>query len=60
MYNFKPLSLVPCLPRTLVVWGFLSLFLLAGCATFSQNESTGNTEQNKVSLSVAPILKFED
>ncbi|MEK6732789.1 MAG: hypothetical protein AABY55_04105 [Candidatus Omnitrophota bacterium] len=38
----------------------LVILFLAGCATFPQNESTGNAEQNKVSLSVAPILKFED
>ena len=51
MHYFKSLSFVPCL---------LLLFLLAGCATFPQSQSAGNTEQNKVSLSVAPILKFED
>lgn len=38
----------------------LVILFLAGCATFPRNESTGNTEQNKASLSVAPILKFED
>jgi len=38
----------------------LVILFLAGCATFSQNESTGTTEQNKASLSVAPMLKFED
>ncbi|MDP2911627.1 MAG: hypothetical protein Q8N76_04790, partial [Candidatus Omnitrophota bacterium] len=38
----------------------LMILFLAGCATFPQNESAGNAEQNKVSLSVAPILKFED
>ena len=38
----------------------LVVLFLAGCATFPQNQSTGNAEQNKVSLSVAPILKFED
>ena len=50
MYNFKSLFLVSC----------LSLVLIAGCATFPKNESTGSTEQNKASLSVAPALKFED
>jgi len=39
---------------------FLCVFLLAGCVTLPQNESTGAAEKNKVSLSVAPILKFED
>ena len=38
----------------------LSLFLIAGCATFPQNESAGNAEKNKMSLSVAPMLKFDD
>ena len=38
----------------------LILVLLAGCATFPQNESSGDAEKNKVALSVAPILKFED
>lgn len=51
MYNFKPLFLVPC---------FLFLVFLAGCVTLPKSESTGGSEQNKVSLSVAPILKFED
>ena len=51
MYNFRPLFLVSC---------FLSLVLIAGCVTLPQSESTGNAEKNKVSLSVAPILKFED
>ena len=39
---------------------FLILILLTSCATFPQNESTVAAEQNKVSLSVAPILKFDD
>ncbi len=39
---------------------FLCVFLLAGCVTLPQSESAGNTEKNKVSLSVAPLLKFED
>jgi hypothetical protein len=51
MYNFKSLSLVPCI---------LSLVLLVGCATFPQNESSSDAEKNKVTLSVAPILKFDD
>jgi hypothetical protein len=38
----------------------LALVLLAGCATFPQGESSSDAEQNKVTLSVAPILKFED
>jgi len=38
----------------------LILFLLSGCVTLPQNNSANNTDQNKVSLSVAPILKFED
>jgi len=33
---------------------------LAGCATFPQNESSSDAEKNKVTLSVAPILKFDD
>ncbi|MDO8603342.1 MAG: hypothetical protein Q7O04_05795 [Candidatus Omnitrophota bacterium] len=51
MSNFRFLFLVPCL---------FFIFLIAGCATFPRNESVGNVEQNKVALSVAPILKFED
>jgi len=39
---------------------FLVLLLLTGCATFPQNESTSSADQNKVSLSVSPLLKFED
>ncbi len=38
----------------------LVLVLLAGCATFPQNEPLGGAEKNKVTLSVAPILKFDD
>ena len=38
----------------------LVILFLAGCATFPKNESTGNAEQNKASLSVASLLKFED
>jgi len=38
----------------------LFLFLIAGCVTLPKSESTGSAEQNKVSLSVAPILKFDD
>ena len=45
-----------------LVLGFqlLALVLLAGCATFPQSESSSDAEQNKVTLSVAPILKFDD
>lgn len=43
-----------------VLSSFLVILFLAGCATFSQNESQETAEQNKVSLSVAPMLKFED
>ena len=38
----------------------LVILFLAGCATFPQSQSTGDAEKNKVTLSVAPILKFED
>jgi hypothetical protein len=38
----------------------LALILLAGCATFPQGESSSDAEKNKVTLSVAPILKFDD
>ena len=38
----------------------LTMVLLAGCATFPQNESSTDAEKNKVTLSVAPILKFDD
>jgi len=38
----------------------LVLVLFAGCATFPQNEPSGDAEKNKVTLSVAPILKFDD
>ncbi len=51
MYYFKSLFFVPCL---------FFLFLIAGCATFPQNESSSDAEKNKVTLSVAPILKFDD
>lgn len=51
MNSFRSLFLVPCL---------LSLVLLAGCVTLPQSESANNAEKNKVSLSVAPLLKFED
>ena len=51
MYNFRPLFFVSC---------FLSLVFLAGCATFPQSESSSYAEKNKVTLSVAPILKFDD
>ena len=44
----------------LIVSSCLVILFIAGCATFPKNESAGTTEQNKVSLSVAPILKFED
>ena len=42
------------------VLSFCLLALLAGCVTLPQSDSTSNTEKNKVSLSIAPILKFED
>ncbi|OIO32875.1 MAG: hypothetical protein AUJ70_04420 [Candidatus Omnitrophica bacterium CG1_02_40_15] len=51
MHSLKPLFFVPC---------FLLLVLIAGCATFPQSESAGNAGKNKVSLSVASLLKFED
>ena len=51
MHSLKTLFLVPF---------FLFLFLIAGCVTLPKSESTGSAEQNKVSLSVAPILKFDD
>ncbi len=38
----------------------LVLLFLAGCATFPQSQSSTDSEKNKVTLSVAPILKFED
>lgn len=38
----------------------LLVLLLAGCVTLPKSESAGDAERNKVSLSVAPILKFED
>ncbi len=43
-----------------VLGSFLVILFLSGCATFPQSESKGATEQNKASLSVAPMLKFED
>ena len=51
MHKFKSLFLVPC---------FLFLVLIAGCVTLPKNGSTVDAEKNKVSLSVAPSLKFED
>lgn len=44
----------------LVVSVVLILFFFAGCATIPQNSSTSQDEKNKVSLVVAPLLKFED
>jgi hypothetical protein len=38
----------------------LLLALIAGCVTLPPKDSTGDTEKNKMSLSVASILKFED
>jgi len=39
----------------------LVVLFLAGCVTMPKNESTPyNSEQNKASLSVSPMLKFED
>lgn len=51
MHRFKFLFLVP--------W-FLSLILFAGCATFPRNEPSSDPEKNKITLSVAPVLKFDD
>jgi len=45
---------------SLAVSSCLVILFLAGCVTLPKNESIGSTEQNKASLSVAPILKFED
>lgn len=45
---------------SLTVSSCLAVLFLAGCVTLPKNESMDNTEQNKASLSVAPILKFED
>nr|MBU1327826.1 hypothetical protein [Candidatus Omnitrophota bacterium] len=44
----------------LIIGSCLAVLFLAGCATFPQNESRDTAEQNRASLSVAPILKFED
>lgn len=44
----------------LIISSCLVILFLAGCVTLPQKESADNTEKNKVSLSVAPILKFED
>jgi len=38
----------------------LCLFLLSGCVTLPQNNSANSADQNKASLSVAPVLKFDD
>lgn len=38
----------------------LLVLLSAGCVTLPQGELAGDAGSNKVSLSVAPILKFED
>ena len=43
-----------------VISSCLVILFLAGCATFPQNEPSGDAEKNKVTLSVAPILKFDD
>lgn len=43
-----------------LVLSFCLLVFLAGCVTLPKDESAGDTEKNKASLSVAPILKFED
>jgi len=45
---------------SLIVSSCLVILFLAGCATFSQSESANSADQNKVSLSVSPVLKFED
>ena len=44
----------------LIVSSCLVILFLAGCATFPQNESSSDAEKNKATLSVAPILKFDD
>jgi len=47
--------------RTLFfVFCISSLVLISGCVTLPKNESAVDSEKNPVSLSVAPILKFED
>ncbi len=38
----------------------LIVLFLAGCVTLPQKESADDAGKNKASLSVAPILKFED
>lgn len=38
----------------------LVLVLLAGCVTLPKSESSSDAEKNKITLSVAPILKFDD
>jgi hypothetical protein len=50
-----------CNFRFLFLFFFLaSLFLIAGCVTLPEGGSSSDIERNKPSLSVAPILKFED
>ena len=51
MNNFRLFLFVPY---------FLSLVLISGCATFSQDSSMSGSEKNQASLPLAPILKFED
>jgi len=52
MHKFRYLSLVTCLAL---------IFLIAGCATIPHgSSSTSESERNKVSLTVASILKFDD
>lgn len=43
-----------------LVLSFCLLVFLAGCVTLPKDESAADMEKNKVSLPVAPILKFED
>ena len=43
-----------------IIGSCLVVLFLAGCATFPQNESSSDAEKNKATLSVSPLLKFDD
>ncbi len=44
----------------LIVSFCLVILFLAGCVTLPKNESSSTTEKEKKSLSVSPLLKFDD
>jgi len=46
--------------RFSILGSCLLVLLLAGCVTMPRNDSSGTAEKDKTSLSVAPLLKFDD